>query len=151
MYFGMLSMVTPPVAFAAFAAANIAKADFWQTGWTAVKVGWSAYIVPFLFALSPQLILRGDPFEVMISTVTAFLGVYMGTVAVVGYLNAPVPIGYRAVYAIAGLMLLAPVDLFTGAGWVNVAGILVAAAGIAREFMRGRAAPRLAGNGKKAH
>ncbi len=145
MYFGMLSMVTPPVAFAAFAAANIAKSDFWRTGWTAVKVGWSAYIVPFLFALSPQLILRGNSLEVLISTVTAFLGVYMGTVAVVGYLVAPVPIVYRILYGAAGLLLLMPVDLFHGAGWANSAGALVAVAGIARELWRRGAAPRLAG------
>jgi TRAP transporter 4TM/12TM fusion protein len=138
MYFGMLSMVTPPVAFAAFAAANIAKASFWETGWASVKIGWAAYIVPFLFALSPQLILRGDPLQVIISVVTAFLGVYMGSVAVVGFLATRVPTLFRVIYAVAGLMLLAPIDLFPGAGWANFVGCLIAATGIAWEILRAR-------------
>lgn len=138
MYFGMLSMVTPPVAFAAFAAANIAKASFWETGWASVKIGWAAYIVPFLFALSPQLILRGDPLQVTVSVVTAFLGVYMGSVAVVGFLATRVPTLFRAIYAVAGLMLLAPIDLFPGAGWANFVGFLIAATGIAWEVLRAR-------------
>jgi TRAP transporter 4TM/12TM fusion protein len=138
MYFGMLSMVTPPVAFAAFAAANIAKASFWETGWASVKIGWAAYIVPFLFALSPQLILRGDPLQVTISVVTAFLGVYMGSVAVVGFLATRVPTLFRVIYAVAGLMLLAPIDLFPGAGWANFVGFLIAATGVAWEVLRAR-------------
>lgn len=145
MYFGMLSMVTPPVAFAAFAAANIAKASFWETGWASVRIGWAAYIVPFLFALSPQLILRGDALQVTVSVITAFLGVYMGSVAVVGYLASQVPALFRLLYGAAGLMLLAPVDLFPGAGWVNLAGFLIAGGGIAWEILRARRlAPRTA-------
>ncbi|MGE0060609.1 MAG: TRAP transporter permease [Xanthobacteraceae bacterium] len=144
MYFGMLSMVTPPVAFAAFAAANIAGADFWKTGWTAARVGWSAYIVPFLFALSPQLILRGDPIEVATSATTALLGVFMGSAAVVGFLRGPLAIPARALYLVIGIMLLFPVDLFTGAGYVNLLGVLLAAAAIAYEFFRVPTRPKLA-------
>lgn len=139
MYFGMLSMVTPPVAFAAFTAANIAGADFWKTGWTAARIGWSAYLVPFLFALSPNLILRGHPLDVLFSATTALLGVFMGSMAMVGYLTAPIGLPYRAAYAIAGVMLLFPVDLFPGAGIANIVGFVLAVAAIAREWMRGRA------------
>ena len=53
MYFGMLSMITPPVAIAAYAAANIARVSGWTTGWTAVLVGWSTFFIPFLFVLEP--------------------------------------------------------------------------------------------------
>ena len=54
MYFGMLSMITPPVAIAAYAAANIARVPGWTTGWTAVVVGWSTFIIPFLFVLDAE-------------------------------------------------------------------------------------------------
>ena len=54
MYFGMLSMITPPVAIAAYAAANIARVSGWTTGWTAVVVGWSTFFIPFLFVLEPS-------------------------------------------------------------------------------------------------
>jgi TRAP transporter 4TM/12TM fusion protein len=144
MYFGMLSMVTPPVAFAAFTAANIAQADFWKTGWTAARVGWSAYIVPFLFALSPQLILRGNPIEVTISAVTALLGVYMGSMAMVGYMQTAVAPPMRVLYLAVGILLLFPVDLFPGAGLANIVGFVAAVAAIAWETMRGRAQRKLA-------
>ena len=49
MYFGMLSMITPPVAIAAYAAANIARTSGWRTGWTSAMVGWSTFFIPFLF------------------------------------------------------------------------------------------------------
>lgn len=140
MYFGMLSMVTPPVAFAAFAAANIAEADFWRTGWTSVRIGWSAYLIPFLFALSPQLILRGEPLQVAISAATALLGVYLGSVAVVGHLRVAVAPPLRLAYGVLALMLLAPVDLFAGAPIANLVGVAGAAAAIAFELWRGRAA-----------
>ena len=59
MYNGMLSMITPPVAFAAYAAANIARTDGWTTGWVACLVGWSTFILPFLFVLTPSLLMDG--------------------------------------------------------------------------------------------
>ena len=59
MYNGMLSMITPPVAFAAYAAANIAKTDGWTTGWIACMVGWSTFVLPFLFVLTPSLLMDG--------------------------------------------------------------------------------------------
>src|SRR3990170_1469007 len=60
MYFGMMSMITPPVAIAAYAAAGLARADPMRTGWEACRVGWSAVVVPFLFVLSPTLLLIGS-------------------------------------------------------------------------------------------
>ena len=60
MYNGMLSMITPPVAFAAYAAANIARADGWTTGWIACVVGWSTFVLPFLFVLTPSLLMDGS-------------------------------------------------------------------------------------------
>jgi TRAP transporter 4TM/12TM fusion protein len=59
MYNGMLSMITPPVAFAAYAAANIARTDGWTTGWIACLVGWSTFVLPFLFVLTPSLLMDG--------------------------------------------------------------------------------------------
>src|SRR5690606_3170610 len=52
MYFGMMSMITPPICIAAFAAASVAGADAMRTGFTATRFGWTAFIVPFLFVYS---------------------------------------------------------------------------------------------------
>ena len=60
LYFGMMSMITPPVALAAFAAASLAGTDPMKTGWTAVRFGWIAYIIPFLFVRAPSLLLEGS-------------------------------------------------------------------------------------------
>ena len=59
MYNGMLSMITPPVAFAAYVAASIARTDGWTTGWIACLVGWSTFVLPFLFVLTPSLLMDG--------------------------------------------------------------------------------------------
>lgn len=138
MYFGMMSMVTPPVALAAFAAANIAQTDPWKTGWTAVRIGWSAYLIPFLFALSPALLLKGSPDVVILSAVTAILGVMMGSVAMVGFLFAPIGAPMRVFYMLVGLALLVPADAFAGAYALNIAAIAVACGLIWFDWSRGR-------------
>ena len=66
MYNGILSMITPPVAFAAYAAANIARTDGWTTGWIACVVGWSTFILPFLFVLTPSLLMDGTWIEIVL-------------------------------------------------------------------------------------
>ena len=65
MYNGILSMITPPVAFAAYAAANIARTDGWTTGWLACLVGWSTFVLPFLFVLTPSLLMDGTWTEIL--------------------------------------------------------------------------------------
>jgi TRAP transporter 4TM/12TM fusion protein len=138
MYFGMMSMVTPPVALAAFAAANIAQTDPWKTGWTAMRVGWSAYLIPFLFALSPSLLLQGPVHIIVLSAVTAFLGVTMGSVAVVGFLFSPVSTPLRFIYMAVGLALLIPADAFAGALSMNLLAIVLAVSLIGFDWMRSR-------------
>jgi len=58
LYLGMMSMITPPVAIGAFFAASLAGAEPMRTGFTAMRFGWTAYIVPFLFIFSPALLLQ---------------------------------------------------------------------------------------------
>ena len=60
LYFGMMSLITPPVAPAAYVAAAIAGSPSMATGWTAMRFGWSSYIVPFLFVYSPAILMKGS-------------------------------------------------------------------------------------------
>jgi TRAP transporter 4TM/12TM fusion protein len=138
LYFGIMSMVTPPVALAAFAAANIVGADPNRTGWTAARIGWSAYIVPFLFVFSPSLLMQGDPLTVAWAALTAALGVWMGTIGVVGYYSAPISLAMRALFVIAGVLLLIPADAFKGAIFTDIAGLVLGGALLAREVFRRR-------------
>jgi TRAP transporter 4TM/12TM fusion protein len=56
-YFAVASAITPPVALAAFAASTITKAEPMPTAFSAVKSGIVIFIVPFVFALYPELLL----------------------------------------------------------------------------------------------
>ena len=136
---GILGMVTPPVALAAFAAATIARSDQWQTGWTAMRIGWCAYFLPFMFVYTPALVMNDAPQFVILHLALALLGIFMGTVAVVGYCFAPVPWPIRAAYAVIGLALLVQPRMFDGAWYVIGAGAVLAVAAIAREWMLGKA------------
>ena len=81
LYLGMMSFLTPPVAIAAFFAANLAKAPPMATGWTAMRFGWTAYVVPFLFVFAPALLLQNDDVWVTAITIaTAALGIWAGVV-----------------------------------------------------------------------
>jgi TRAP transporter 4TM/12TM fusion protein len=123
MYFGMMSMITPPVAIAAFAAASIAGADPMRTGWSAVAFGWTAFVVPFLFVLSPQLLLQGAPWAVALAAATAMAGVWLVSIAVTGYFLRPLAAPWRAAFAASGLMALIPAGAFPGAIYTDVAGM----------------------------
>jgi TRAP-type uncharacterized transport system fused permease subunit len=83
--------------------------------------------------------MNGDPASILIAVFVVLLGIFMGTVAVVGYVMAPVPWTYRILYAVIALMLLAQPAMFPAAIWLNVAGVIAATAAIVREFLRGRA------------
>jgi TRAP transporter 4TM/12TM fusion protein len=139
LYFGIMSMVTPPVALSAFAAANIAGADVDKTGWTATRIGWAAYIVPFLFAVSPSLLMKGDPLIVAWAVTTAALGIWLGTIGVVGFFYRPVPPALRALFIVAGVLSLIPGDMFPGAIVTDIAGIALGMVLISRELMRRKA------------
>jgi TRAP-type uncharacterized transport system fused permease subunit len=136
---GLLGMVTPPVALSAFAAATIAQSDQWKTGWTATRMSWCSYLIPFMFAYTPALVMNADTPSILIALALALLGIFMGTVAVVGYVVAAVPWTYRIPYGLIALMLLAQPAMFPGAVWLNVVGTALAVAAIAREIYRGRA------------
>ncbi|MSP39600.1 MAG: TRAP transporter fused permease subunit [Deltaproteobacteria bacterium] len=108
-YFGMLSMVTPPVCMASYAAASIGKTDPVQTGWEAMKLCSIAYVVPFLFVFSPSLLLIGHWYEVVLSVITAIVGSILLGVAIVGYLFRPVGGWKRLLFGISAVGLLIPV------------------------------------------
>jgi TRAP-type uncharacterized transport system fused permease subunit len=73
-YFGLISMLTPPVAIASMVAAEMAGADMWKTGFIGVQLAASAYLLPFLWAFNPALLLEGTLpaiFYVIVSAVSA--------------------------------------------------------------------------------
>ncbi|EGL83217.1 TRAP transporter, 4TM/12TM fusion protein [Caldalkalibacillus thermarum TA2.A1] len=82
-YYAVISAITPPVALAAYAAAGISGTDPFKTGVQAFKLGLAAFIVPFMFFYSPQLLLQGDSWvKIIFVALTATVGVYLLAAAV---------------------------------------------------------------------
>ncbi len=87
LYFGMMSMVTPPSALAAYAGAMIAGADIMKTGFTAWFFSLSGYLLPFAFVMSPALLMIGSVPQIVLATLTAATGVMALGAAVAGHLK----------------------------------------------------------------
>jgi TRAP transporter 4TM/12TM fusion protein len=107
-YFGMISLITPPDCLPVYVAAAIAKADFWRTGWTGMRLAIAAYIVPFVFAFHPALILIGTAAEIILSVVTASIGVFFLGAACAGFLFRPLTWWKCGLLGAASLLLLLP-------------------------------------------
>lgn len=87
LYFACLSAITPPVALAAYAGAGISGSNPSRVGWTAVGLGITGFIIPFMFVYSPSLLLQHDQYSIIaINFITAFIGVMALGTAVIGYL-----------------------------------------------------------------
>jgi TRAP transporter 4TM/12TM fusion protein len=139
-YFGMLSMITPPVCLASYAAASIGKTDPVRTGWEGMRLCAIAYVVPFLFVFSPSLLLIGHWWEVALSIGTAIIGAILLGVALVGYLFRPVGGLKRMLFLIAAIGLLIPIvhsGNFVVLTWVsNIGGLALAILLVLAEWLR---------------
>jgi TRAP transporter 4TM/12TM fusion protein len=122
-YFAILSAITPPVALAVFAAAGLAKADLWESGWAAMKVAAPAYIVPFMFIYEPALLLEGEWTVIVSSLATALVGVVALAGGLQGWAFGPAAMWQRVLLGVAALMLIKP-GLYTdlaGAALIAIA------------------------------
>ncbi|MDP6428545.1 MAG: TRAP transporter fused permease subunit [Rhodospirillales bacterium] len=135
LYFGLMSMITPPVALAAFAAASLAGAKPMETGMTAVRLGWIAYIIPFVFVLSPSLLMQGGAVQVLSALAMAIIGVWIASCGFIGYLFRPIGVVFRLLFVAAGLALLVPGEAFSQGFMINAIGGIAAVLLIGREFM----------------
>jgi TRAP-type uncharacterized transport system fused permease subunit len=107
-YFAILSAITPPVALAVFAAAALAKSDLWKTGLEAVRIAAPAYIVPFMFVYEPSLMLIGDWFTSLTSSVAAVIGVMSLAAGLQGYLLREARWWERLLLVTAAILLIKP-------------------------------------------
>jgi len=112
LYFGMMSMITPPVALAAFAAATISKANPLATGFASMRMGWAAFIIPFVFVSSPSLLLDGGWFDVIATTALSAIGIVAITSGIVGYFNIQIGHVLRLILVVFGTATL-PLGFFS--------------------------------------
>jgi len=139
MYFGMLSMITPPVAIAAYAAANIARVSGWTTGWVSVTVGWSTFFIPFLFVLEPALLMNAPWHAVAWHLARNLLGIFMGTAAIVGFGFIPLTLPMRLGFGAAALAILMPPNAFPAAAMLDWIGLAASIAVLSLNYVRSRA------------
>jgi len=150
LYFGLMSMITPPIAIAAFAAATLAGANPMRTGFTAVRFGWLAYLIPFLFVASPGLLLKGGVGEIALTIFAAAVGVWLISVAVVGYLVRSLAGPIRLGFLISGLAMLVPSGIGKGMSIgidglpLNFAGLALGTLLVGRELIANQRARSLA-------
>lgn len=110
-YFGIVADITPPVALAAYAGSAIAKSNPMKTAFQASKLAIAVFIVPYMFAYSPSMLMIGDKVTwLMVAqiAVTAAVGIFGVTAAIEGYLFKHMEVYIRIIMAVGGLMLIHP-------------------------------------------
>ena len=125
-YFGIVADITPPVALAAYAGSAIAKADPMKTGFNATKLAIAAFIVPYIFAFSPQMLFVDvtGAFQVVQICISALLGIFGVAAALNGFLYRPIPALLRVAMAVGGLGMMIPGTATDIAGFRLVVGIV---------------------------
>jgi TRAP transporter 4TM/12TM fusion protein len=124
-YFAILSAITPPVALAVFAAAGLAKADLWASGWASLKIGFAGFIVPFMFVYEPALLMVGDWPTIVASFVSATCGVVLFAAGLHGYLLTAASPWQRAVLIVGGALLIDPGPVTDTIGAILAALVIV--------------------------
>lgn len=116
-YFGMMSMVTPPVALAAYASASIAQAPIMRTAFAAFKFSLVGFTLPFMFIYRPELLLMASSedgivwYQVVLAVVASILGVVALAAGVTGYLRNRLNVVFRVLLFAAAVMLLSNENL----------------------------------------
>jgi len=130
-YYAILSAITPPIALAVFAAAGLAKADMWDSGWAAMKIGAAGFIIPFMFVYQPALLMIGDWPAIVVAFATSSVGILFFAAGLHGYFITATTWWQRAALIAAGLLLVNP-GVYTDVLGVVLAVIVVGAQIITR-------------------
>ncbi len=128
-YYSVLATITPPEGMALFTASAIAGSNWMETGWKAMRLTLSGYLVPFGFVFIPSLLLQGDPLQVALHVGTAAVGVGFLSAAVMGYLAGP--LGWLE----RGLLVVGAAGLFHPSVGLSAAGLAVCGAVGVRHFL----------------
>lgn len=119
-YFGIVADVTPPVALAAYAGAGIAGANPMRTGVIAAKLAIAAFIVPYIFVLSPELLMiNATGFTIIYSTVTALIGMWGASITMIGFCQNVLNYPQRIMFFAGGICMIIP-GVFT-----DIAGLVL--------------------------
>ena len=110
-YFGIVADITPPVALAAYAGSAIAKSNPMKTGVTATRLAITAFIVPYIFAFSPEMLIVGSDkpwYEIVLLVITALVGIFIISAGMEGYMMKKMSIFERLIALAGGLCMIIP-------------------------------------------
>ncbi len=108
LYFGLLSMISPPVALAAFAAASIAGASAMRTAVESVRFGWIAFIMPFVFVYQPGLLMQGSWLDIAVISLSTLISIPLITAALLGFGRRHLTPLERGVAGLLGVVAILP-------------------------------------------
>ena len=129
-YFGIVADITPPVALAAYAGSAIAKAPPMKTAFNASKLAIAAFIVPYIFAMNPAMLLVDTTtLQVILVVVSSLIGIFGVATGLNGYLFRPIHSLLRVVIAAAGLLMMDPTVM------TDIIGIVLMVAVIAVQYL----------------
>ncbi|MBR1660332.1 MAG: TRAP transporter fused permease subunit [Oscillospiraceae bacterium] len=124
-YFGIVADITPPVALAAYAGSAIAKSDPMKTGVNATKLAIAAFIVPYIFALEPSLLMMDEGLaEAVLGIITSGVGMFGVAMGLEGYFKGHIHWLLRIVTVAGGLLLIYPGIPTDIIGIVMVGGVI---------------------------
>ena len=125
-YFGIVADITPPVALAAYAGSAIAKSSPMKTAFTATRLAIAGFIVPYICALSPaMLLIDASPIQVVMIVVTSLIGIFGVAAGLSGFVYKTMNLLMRAVIVIGGITLLIPGTMTDIIGLVMVLGVIL--------------------------
>jgi TRAP transporter 4TM/12TM fusion protein len=107
-YFAILSAITPPVALAVYAANSLSQGGLWETGIAALKLGATGYIIPFMFVFGPSLLMIGSWDTIVLTAITAIVGVIALAASLHGYFLRPTRLLERILLFAAAMVLIKP-------------------------------------------
>ena len=130
-FFGIVADITPPVALAAYAGSAIAHSNPLKTGVQATKLAIAAFIIPYVFALSPEILwIDTDAFEVVRIVITSVIGMVGISAGLEGYFLLTAKVWERLIFVAAGILLVIP-SLAT-----DIIGLVLIVVGIVLQLIR---------------
>ena len=125
-YFGIVADITPPVALAAYAGSAIAKSSPMKTAFTATRLAIAGFIVPYICALSPaMLLIDAGPAEVVMIVITSLIGIFGVAAGLSGFVYKKMNPLMRALIVVGGITLLIPGTMTDVIGFVMVGGVIL--------------------------
>jgi TRAP transporter 4TM/12TM fusion protein len=107
-YFAIKSGLTPPVCIAVYTAAAIANSNWLSSAWASMRLGIGGYIMPFYFILMPEYLMQGNVITIIYVFISAIAAMFAIEAGIMGYFTKPLTLLERALYTLAGFLILAP-------------------------------------------